>query len=541
MAQSNEQQSTFSCEMCKKTFTVIYNLDRHIKTVHNKEMSYSCTFCDQSYTTNVNLKKHLKREHVKGEETELSCKVCNKTFARKSYLTKHVMIVHKKVEPISCSECSRSFLFSNHLKRHMVTHHPHSNIKPYTCNLCNQRFADFKVLLRHKIQHSNQIVENNELETMENYYCNLCHSTFILKINLDLHIRRCHNNDAQLHFCELCNFQCDNKDGFNDHTIKHFKRDFFVKIVKSSMKENINVLCCNVCDRAFIDEDKLTKHKMHHIRKRAKVDILKLPTTSLLKHLSYDFSCKFCGETFYNKNLLLSHKFNHLQEIRKQDVEQTIGSLIKKENIGDLKTVTVEEKDDFIHNSMTEDITNALAFEAREASSIPTFAHIDLPLFQTIENSADIQDNIQDTKDNDTSETVSSKDEGVFDLEENIDDIYYDCLSDEDFPFPILELVEDRPEAVNDRLEATSDKQESVNDRLESVEDRLKAASDKLESFEPSNGVKSEYDELGKKESKENTLKESDIKRGKIYNNQFIMNIFHSEFYLFYFLSFIFY
>ena len=50
------------CEICGKVFTNNQNLNRHVRTIHEKSStSFSCTQCDYSTLQKSNLNRHLKR------------------------------------------------------------------------------------------------------------------------------------------------------------------------------------------------------------------------------------------------------------------------------------------------------------------------------------------------------------------------------------------------------------------------------------------------------------------------------------------------
>ena len=53
------------CEICGKVFTNNQNLNRHVRTIHEKSStSFSCTQCDYSTLQKSNLNRHLKRCHI---------------------------------------------------------------------------------------------------------------------------------------------------------------------------------------------------------------------------------------------------------------------------------------------------------------------------------------------------------------------------------------------------------------------------------------------------------------------------------------------
>ena len=52
------------CGICGKVFTNNQNLNRHVRTIHEKMTpSFSCTECDYSTSCQDNLQKHLRKRH----------------------------------------------------------------------------------------------------------------------------------------------------------------------------------------------------------------------------------------------------------------------------------------------------------------------------------------------------------------------------------------------------------------------------------------------------------------------------------------------
>ena len=96
-----------TCGVCGKTFKYKYNLDRHIRNVHEKSNDFLCINCDSSYTTKHYLQKHAekckKRKAVEEASPpkpttrrryELSCVICEMTFFGYVSLQKHLESHH---------------------------------------------------------------------------------------------------------------------------------------------------------------------------------------------------------------------------------------------------------------------------------------------------------------------------------------------------------------------------------------------------------------------------------------------------------------
>merc|ERR1712179_144348 len=109
----------FECELCKKQFTKIEILKRHIKT-HMKEKEFKCSYCPKTFDRRDVLNDHV-RNHT--GEKPFQCTTCNKKFTRGFVLLRH-MRNHAGEKPFKCRFCgkafSRSFVLTKHEKSHVI-------------------------------------------------------------------------------------------------------------------------------------------------------------------------------------------------------------------------------------------------------------------------------------------------------------------------------------------------------------------------------------------------------------------------------------
>jgi uncharacterized Zn-finger protein len=89
-------EKPYSCNICRKSFTTIGNLNQHKRT-QTGENPYSCYICQKSFCSSGDLARH-KRTHT-GNKTFL-CDVCQKSFTLSSNLSRHKKIVHLKSKEI---------------------------------------------------------------------------------------------------------------------------------------------------------------------------------------------------------------------------------------------------------------------------------------------------------------------------------------------------------------------------------------------------------------------------------------------------------
>ena len=64
---------------------------------------FKCEACVYSATTKGLLDKHFRTVHQK--EKPFVCEVCQSRFGQKAHLNKHIVTVHKKEKPYKCEDC----------------------------------------------------------------------------------------------------------------------------------------------------------------------------------------------------------------------------------------------------------------------------------------------------------------------------------------------------------------------------------------------------------------------------------------------------
>ena len=99
----NNEKEIFTCtrpsekdpkSLCASTFPRKDNLDRHVKTVHEKKKPLLCQHekCGLSFPDNFSLQRHIESVH---EEKKHECSICDKKYSQKGHLTDHMKKEHK--------------------------------------------------------------------------------------------------------------------------------------------------------------------------------------------------------------------------------------------------------------------------------------------------------------------------------------------------------------------------------------------------------------------------------------------------------------
>ena len=71
--ESEKKGSKVRCNLCHKTFSKNYNINTHIKRVHNNLDEFSCDSCGKIFKFEINLKEHTKSVHENKKE---KCAFC---------------------------------------------------------------------------------------------------------------------------------------------------------------------------------------------------------------------------------------------------------------------------------------------------------------------------------------------------------------------------------------------------------------------------------------------------------------------------------
>merc|ERR1712183_823951 len=134
----------YECELCKKQFTKIEILKRHIKT-HMKEKEFKCTYCTKTFDRRDVLNDHV-RNHT--GEKPFQCTTCNKKFTRGFVLLRHMRTHAEGV--YKCDFCFKSFDRKDTYRDHMRNH---TGEKPFKCRFCGKAFSRSFVLTKHEKSH----------------------------------------------------------------------------------------------------------------------------------------------------------------------------------------------------------------------------------------------------------------------------------------------------------------------------------------------------------------------------------------------------
>ncbi|XP_035904468.1 zinc finger protein 26-like [Anopheles stephensi] len=154
------------CNICKKVLSSNYALKVHVTQMHNDDSNHICATCGKMFRTKAAMDRHIK-EHMGLEPIErMQCAYCQKWFNGKYNLNKHVRFLHNEQgqvfrcdvcphespnsralayhkqrvhvqEKHECEHCGKRFKRKLYLREHIASH---TNVPLYTCEYCGMKF-----------------------------------------------------------------------------------------------------------------------------------------------------------------------------------------------------------------------------------------------------------------------------------------------------------------------------------------------------------------------------------------------------------------
>lgn len=82
---------------------------------------FSCKQCPSTFSQQFNLNKHVRAVHERRRPFE--CETCHARFQQKSHRTMHHLAVHEKLRQFACDHCNASFSWRGVLKKHRKSIH----------------------------------------------------------------------------------------------------------------------------------------------------------------------------------------------------------------------------------------------------------------------------------------------------------------------------------------------------------------------------------------------------------------------------------
>jgi uncharacterized Zn-finger protein len=210
VSQVHEKQKSFECPVCKKVFGSTSYLRLHREAVHDG-VRYPCLTCGKEFTQKGNMQKHVRTVHEKRQD--FACPLCGKKFGEAGHMKRHREAVHDGVRhKCPVLYCGKTYAQRkecvSHLRQH--TEQERKGLKPIRRSLQQQEedareFAARRAALAAVAAASDPAAADSESKadatagpTMAHstHQCNFapCERVFHQEAALQQHVRRSHNN-----------------------------------------------------------------------------------------------------------------------------------------------------------------------------------------------------------------------------------------------------------------------------------------------------------------------------------------------------------
>ncbi|XP_077863004.1 zinc finger protein 423-like [Saccoglossus kowalevskii] len=318
----------YSCQNCVKSFPKPDELQKHLFDIHAHHL-YKCSLCKEVFDSKVSVQVHFAIKHS-NESKLFKCTKCGVVFRKESDLHLHIRMdhLHHSTRMYRCLFCHMAFQSEVEFQCHLTTHK-----KQFQCDKCDAAFPTQQMLSIHdnskhskpskyestdtkvikikqepgtekdhvgevnpgdsveRIQSNEQIVV--QVSKRSNFSCDICGSTFAVKILLENHQILEHSNQMQ--------------NSFNSQN----------KMQKDSPISG-TLFMCPMCMKTFTSSIDLQSHLGAHLLEMEQHKLLIAKRTTSI--------CSVCKEMIVSETDFLSHAQRHNNE--KSSTSSTIDCVV---------------------------------------------------------------------------------------------------------------------------------------------------------------------------------------------------------------------
>lgn len=129
------------------------------------------------------------------EKKKFECRLCSKLLSSAKFLRHHQIRIHSDCAKVhQCAICPMAY----RLKCDLDLHKRRVHFRPFMCVICEKSFANGSELSNHQIKHSSN---EGQFTDLMKYHCSICHKGFSSRKHHKSHIRE-HDHPFTCHHCQ---------------------------------------------------------------------------------------------------------------------------------------------------------------------------------------------------------------------------------------------------------------------------------------------------------------------------------------------------
>lgn len=280
--EENAKDKKFQCEKCERKYHTQHLLSMHMKS-HQNLKEYKCKSCSFATNTPYDLNNHVKRMHNPVRPFE--CPTCKKSFKRRCDVQNHCEAVHSELKTyVKCPVCE-TIVLEKGLHSHVLNRHSEKGMaRPYVCTICGKAERYEKNLKRH----IDSVHEPKDRGII--YPCPDCDEKFYRRRDLTAHSFE--HFQGRVHICLTCGNKYKTRKELTNHEYSHRLVEF----------------PCPICSQVFQTKSGRSKHlKKHKLNEDQMTEIFPITSKKQFEEddrivaLVADDSISMDGEEIYEE------------------------------------------------------------------------------------------------------------------------------------------------------------------------------------------------------------------------------------------------
>ncbi|XP_075255209.1 uncharacterized protein LOC142347929 [Convolutriloba macropyga] len=148
---------------------------------------YLCNQCNKVFPKYIGYVTHVRAKHNQLRNVHV-CKNCDSPFYSLRELNNHFCVYPENTEIFQCPDCDVKMTSQEKYEKHW--HFTHNKHNLFNCEICKKPFLEHSAYTQHKEAHKPGDEDRYTL------LCNFCDQRFDRAANVEIHMKKYHNNES---------------------------------------------------------------------------------------------------------------------------------------------------------------------------------------------------------------------------------------------------------------------------------------------------------------------------------------------------------